>query len=216
MACYLQKNIYYVSLKYIQSDNELLMVFEHINKNCTGGLVVFEEIDLQSSVVVRQEYKHLHASHDGRVRGGAASAILRRTRHSNYHNDDDDDNNNNDDKPMTLDAILNVLQGSLTSENTCFIATTNHIERLEPALFRSGRFDLCIEMKLADRFQIATIYQQFIGRPLRVELLETLPEDHWSPADVIFFLTTKLFSDQEDEEIVKELLAVTPSSQLCS
>lgn len=207
MASYLQKDIYYVSLKQIRTDNELLLVFQHINKNCsTGGLVVFEEIDLQSSVVVRQEFKHVHA-----VSGSRASLTSTNSMSSCSINNDD-----TDDKPLTLDAILNVLQGSLTSENTCFIATTNHIERLEPALFRSGRFDLCIEMKLADRFQIATIYKQFMGRSLSVELLETLPENHWSPADVIFFLTTKLFSDQEDRDIVKELLEVTPSSQLCS
>ncbi len=37
----------------------------------------------------------------------------------------------NDEQPITLDYILNLLQGTLTRDNSVFIATTNHLEVLD-------------------------------------------------------------------------------------
>lgn len=43
--------------------------------------------------------------------------------------------------------LLQFLDGVFSIPNTVFIATTNHIENLDPALIRDGRFDMKIEMK---------------------------------------------------------------------
>jgi len=40
-----------------------------------------------------------------------------------------------------LDLLLNFIDGPLSPNEVIFIATTNHIEKLDPALIRSGRFD---------------------------------------------------------------------------
>ena len=43
-------------------------------------------------------------------------------------------------------TLLQLLDGADSQSNTVFIATTNHIEALDPAIIRDGRFDLKIHM----------------------------------------------------------------------
>lgn len=43
---------------------------------------------------------------------------------------------------VTLSALLNVLDGLIAPDGLVVIATTNHPERLDPALIRPGRFDI--------------------------------------------------------------------------
>jgi chaperone BCS1 len=44
--------------------------------------------------------------------------------------------------PLTLSGLLNALDGIICGEGRIVIATTNHPDRLDPALVREGRFDL--------------------------------------------------------------------------
>lgn len=44
-------------------------------------------------------------------------------------------------------ALLQLLDGINSCEKTIFLATTNYIDNLDPALIRDGRFDIKIEMK---------------------------------------------------------------------
>ena len=45
-----------------------------------------------------------------------------------------------------LSEILNALDGIVTIHGRLLITTTNHIEKLDEALIRPGRIDLCIEI----------------------------------------------------------------------
>ena len=47
-------------------------------------------------------------------------------------------------------ALLQLLDGINSCKRTIFLATTNYIDRLDPALRRDGRFDIKIEMKNID------------------------------------------------------------------
>ena len=55
-----------------------------------------------------------------------------------------------DKSGVTLSALLNVLDGLLSPDGLVCIATTNHPERLDPALLRTGRFDCHYEIGLLD------------------------------------------------------------------
>jgi mitochondrial chaperone BCS1 len=50
------------------------------------------------------------------------------------------------DKTDSMSVILNILDGALTPENFIFVATTNHPEKIDPAIKRPGRFDLVIKI----------------------------------------------------------------------
>lgn len=46
------------------------------------------------------------------------------------------------DAKALLGTVLNILDGVLSPENVVFVGTTNHIDSLDEALIREGRFDL--------------------------------------------------------------------------
>lgn len=58
-----------------------------------------------------------------------------------------DDNKKEDDNHLGLASVLNVLDGIGAPNNVVFVFTTNHIEKLDPALIRPGRIDLSLEIK---------------------------------------------------------------------
>lgn len=62
---------------------------------------------------------------------------------------------------LTFSGLLNALDGVGGSSGQIFILTTNHRERLDPALIRNGRVDLHIEFKDASREQMADLFKQF-------------------------------------------------------
>lgn len=51
------------------------------------------------------------------------------------------------DNTIGLASVLNTIDGIGAPTNTIFIFTTNHIEKLDPALIRPGRIDLKLEIK---------------------------------------------------------------------
>ena len=58
-----------------------------------------------------------------------------------------DDNKPKDDaKQSGFASILNAIDGIGATANTIWMFTTNHIERLDPALIRPGRIDLKLEI----------------------------------------------------------------------
>ena len=50
---------------------------------------------------------------------------------------------------VTFSGLLNALDGVRSQEGRVLIMTTNHREKLDPALLRPGRADLCVELGLA-------------------------------------------------------------------
>jgi chaperone BCS1 len=62
---------------------------------------------------------------------------------------------------ITFSGLLNAIDGVSAGEGRILFATTNHPERLDPALVRPGRIDRKVEIGLADRDQIRRIFRRF-------------------------------------------------------
>lgn len=107
---------------------------------------------------------------------------------------------------LTLEYFLNLLQGSLTRDNTVFIVTTNHADILDDAFKRIGRFDIIIDMKKCDHYQIETIYKKFVGRKIDPNVLKQIKEDEYIPAEFIFHLIDYLNSDLKSEQIMSKFM----------
>lgn len=72
--------------------------------------------------------------------------------------------------PLTLSGILNVLQGTIDNEDLIWIMTTNHPEKLDPALIRPGRIHMKIKL-------------DYIQLPEIIEMLQYYyPEESFDPA----------------------------------
>ncbi|KAG8680639.1 hypothetical protein FRC08_016131, partial [Ceratobasidium sp. 394] len=66
-----------------------------------------------------------------------------------------------DPNTLSLSGLLNSLDGVAAAEGRLLFATTNHIERLDPALSRPGRMDVWVDFKNASRWQAEGIFKNF-------------------------------------------------------
>ena len=62
---------------------------------------------------------------------------------------------------VTFSGLLNTLDGVASSEERIVFMTTNHLDRLDPALIRPGRVDVKQEIGLASRTQLQRMYNRF-------------------------------------------------------
>ncbi|KAF8055229.1 P-loop containing nucleoside triphosphate hydrolase protein [Lyophyllum atratum] len=65
---------------------------------------------------------------------------------------------------VTLSGLLNVIDGVGSEEGKLFFATTNYIDRLDPALLRPGRIDMKIQYKFATKAQALALFLRFFAR----------------------------------------------------
>ncbi len=65
------------------------------------------------------------------------------------------------EETITFSGLLNSLDGVMAKEGTILIMTTNHIEKLDPALIRPGRIDVKIEFHPASNDQLIQLYLRF-------------------------------------------------------
>ncbi len=180
IASYLQKNIYYINLNNVKTNDDIFMLFDHVNKNIVdGGIIVMEDIDAMTSVVHKRKTN---------LNELTTCELI-----------------DSKDSGLTLEFFLNLLQGTLLVDGTIFIATTNHLEVLDPAFYRPGRFDILINMKAADHYQINDIYKMFFKKEISHENLHKITEYKFTPATFIsHFLGYILDSDNiSEDEILK-------------
>ncbi|EIN11141.1 P-loop containing nucleoside triphosphate hydrolase protein [Punctularia strigosozonata HHB-11173 SS5] len=80
---------------------------------------------------------------------------------------------------LSLSGLLNALDGVAASEGRLLFATTNHLEKLDPALSRPGRMDVWIEFKNASRWQAEQLFRNFFpsSDPAPEEAEMNLPTD---------------------------------------
>ncbi|KAF7325509.1 hypothetical protein MKEN_00399900 [Mycena kentingensis (nom. inval.)] len=62
---------------------------------------------------------------------------------------------------VTLSGLLNVIDGVGSEEGKLFFATTNYIDRLDPALLRPGRIDHKVQYELATEEQARALFMRF-------------------------------------------------------
>ena len=82
-------------------------------------LIVFEDVDAISAANTRKEQAKTSESNSSEVKSTAEDIF----------------------ETITLSELLNAIDGSVTGQNLIFIFTTNHPEKLDPALMRPGRID---------------------------------------------------------------------------
>ncbi|KAI9158851.1 Mitochondrial chaperone BCS1 [Paramyrothecium foliicola] len=64
---------------------------------------------------------------------------------------------------VTFSGLLNALDGVVAGEERIAFLTTNHIDRLDPALIRPGRVDMMLRIGEATQYQAAQMWDRFYG-----------------------------------------------------
>ena len=100
-----------------------------------------------------------------------------------------------------LSEILNTIDGFCGVDGRILIATTNHIEKLDPALLRPGRFDIKFEMTHVTRESLTSFIRAYFPDE-HFELDETM---NVKPNVTIAFLQELVLQKATLEEIVKSV-----------
>lgn len=77
--------------------------------------------------------------------------------------EDDDDKDSNETKTLSLSTILNTLDGFSTPFGLVFFLTTNHKDKLDPALIRPGRIDKSVEFKSPSAKEVKELFVRLTG-----------------------------------------------------
>jgi chaperone BCS1 len=126
--------LYLLSLNSKSLDEDSLMsLFSALPRRC---IVLLEDVDSAGITQKRAE--------DDSV----ASAVLVEKDKSSAEEKEPETKTN---KGVSLSGLLNVIDGVAASEGRILIMTTNHAEKLDPALLRPGRVDMTIAFGYADR-----------------------------------------------------------------
>ena len=62
---------------------------------------------------------------------------------------------------LTLSGLLNAIDGIIASDGRILIATTNHLDRLDPALIRKGRFNISVNIGYTTHGCIIEFFKSF-------------------------------------------------------
>lgn len=90
---------------------------------------------------------------------------------------------------MTLSGLLNFTDGlwSCCGDERIFVFTTNHIEKLDPALLRSGRMDVHILMSYCTFLAFKILARNYLGiedHSLLPKVEQMIEDAHITPAEV--------------------------------
>lgn len=116
-----ERSIHYLNLGSLESDKELTNLLNG-NRDWSKILLAIEDIDAAGVKVNRAE----PSKEERKKKRGSKTS--------------------DESSPVSLSALLNVLDGILCPDGLVVIATTNHHGSLDPALKRPGRFDHTIEL----------------------------------------------------------------------
>lgn len=153
----LMLDIYVVSLSSSWiSDSTLTTLMGRVPARC---IVLLEDLDAAFTRSVTRDKgsngtpdSSSNSSEEGAPEQPVTSSSSRHRRHKDHISDVN---------TLSLSGLLNALDGVAAAEGRILFATTNHLERLDPALSRPGRMDVWIEFKNSSKWQAEALFRNF-------------------------------------------------------
>lgn len=106
------------------------------------------------------------------------------------------------ENPITLDDILNLWDGIRETPGRILVISSNHYDKLDPALIRPGRIDITHELSNASHSVISDLYMHLFGNPIDRSVLSNIKERFYSPAELINIYV----GNKTEETFLKRLL----------
>lgn len=204
IANFLEYDIYDLELTTVRDNAELKQLLIDTRSK---SIIVIEDIDCSLDVTGKRDKKKENSSGEDE----------KKEKNSGNEENNNDNNNNNKSK-VTLSGLLNFIDGiwSACGQERIIIFTTNHIEKLDPALIRRGRMDLHIEMSYCNYESFKILAKNYLGiddsHPLFGEISDLLEVVKMSPCDVAENLMPK--NDSRDvETCLKRLIEACKESK---
>lgn len=184
IANYMNRSIINVKLSLIKNDNDLIDVFYNENIKVADQtfvlpinkkIFVLEDIDAETNIVEDRSNKVnvVDDQSENKLVNNIVSKLLLT----------DIDNHNN--KGITLSGLLNCLDGVLELNEGIVIITTNHPEKLDPALVREGRITMKINLNYMTSNCICDMIKHYYPDcELSNEIIKKIPNNKYTPAKI--------------------------------
>lgn len=199
MANYLGYDIYDLELTEVHNNSELRKL---LMKTSSKSIIVIEDIDCSINLTNRNNNNNGNTSvsaasrsyYDSELRGGGGGC------------------GEEGGNTITLSGLLNFTDGlwSCCGSERIFVFTTNHIEKLDPALLRSGRMDMHIFMSYCSFPALKILLKNYLGceeceleETILRQLEEVVDVARMTPADISEVL---IKNRRKKEKAVEELL----------
>ncbi|KAL5699849.1 hypothetical protein ACHQM5_030690 [Ranunculus cassubicifolius] len=199
MANYLGYDIYDLELTEVNTNSELRKL---LMKTTSKSIIVIEDIDCSINLTNRAKPA---AKKNGRydpLQQEMAGMMMMSP------NTSGEDGGNS----ITLSGLLNFTDGlwSCCGSERIFVFTTNHIQKLDPALLRSGRMDMHIFMNFCSFPALKILLKNYLGlgdedveKNMWDELEQVIEKAEMTPADI----SELLIKNRRDRmKAVRELL----------
>ena len=112
-------------------------------------------------------------------------------------------NNNSDDDKITLDFILNIIDGIRETPGRILIITSNFYNKIDKALTRPGRIDVDLLLDYASIRSIKEMYYYYYNDKLSSDICNRIKEKKITPATLV---NLRVKSNNKKEFIEKLLL----------
>ncbi|CAI9109326.1 OLC1v1009129C1 [Oldenlandia corymbosa var. corymbosa] len=195
IANYMEYDIYDMELTSVKTNSELKQLLIDTRSK---SVIVIEDIDCSLDLTKKRKKKE----DDGA-----------KTEEKKKDDEEEEEKDSNSKSKVTLSGLLNFIDGiwSACGQERIIIFTTNHVDKLDPALIRRGRMDMHIEMSYCkfEAFKIlAKNYLDIDSHPLFGEIRQLLEENDVSPCDVAENLMPKTDSGDAQHCLMKLVEAI--------
>jgi len=161
VANYLKRHLVVIQLNKIKTYEDLCKVFyesTYYNENQPNSItfenkiILLEDIDCMGDIVKKRksEYSESEFTDEEEIPTQTDKKIKKMLRY----------NKNTEDK-LTLSDLLNIIDGVIETPNRIIIMTSNHYDKLDPALIRPGRIDYSLKLGYATEPIIKDIYYNY-------------------------------------------------------
>lgn len=187
------RHIINFSFKIIKTQKDLFTLFfedqyNEDNKKCSIGfdkkIIVFEDIDCIGDIIMNRNNKKENINTKN---AESVSYIVEKLLNKDTNGEADlvKVNPFQTDEPITLDDILNLWDGIRETPGRIIIISSNHYDKLDPALTRPGRIDITLELTNASHKTINEIYFHFFKININEKKLKKMKSFFYSPAEIV-------------------------------
>ena len=174
--------------------------------NFEKKIIVIEDIDCLGNIVLKREFQTKQSS--SKQTSSKPSFEIKVSNKENDENSDTTEKSKSvtitEQDPITLDDVLNMWDGIRETPGRILIITSNHYDKLDPALTRPGRIDIELEMTKLSRKTICEIYNHLYEKKLPLKYVSKMEEHKWTPAEIVnLYLKNK----NNSKEFIKSIMS---------
>lgn len=187
VANYVKRNILMINLREVKSMNTFRGCFSDFSEQ--AYIYVFEEFDFVQGLFEGGSQSSEKDAHKARILallGSIHKDLDAESRKSIQEQIAKEEKRITElEDAITLDNLLIFLDGLQEVRGRIIIATTNHIDKINPALLREGRFDLKLKLDLFSHEETVELLTQMFPEESEKLKLVTFPHEKFSCAAII-------------------------------